>query len=277
MSKIAIVTGANKGIGLETCRALATSGQYAHVYLTSRSLELGQAALADVKSCTANSVKYHQLDIACSKSIKSFRDYIEENYNGFDVLVQNAGFAFKNAATESFDVQAEETLKVNFWGTLEMMKEFYPLANENARIVHVSSMASQSSQCGFTPRFGNPINRELHSINISLTLERLEELAKQFVTDCQNEENVKKGWPKTAYGVSKLLVNGITRVYGHRARSDGKGVLVNCCCPGFVKTDMSSHSDNATKDTVQGAQTSLWLAMLPAGCVGPQGTYLADA
>ena len=86
MSKIAIVTGANKGIGLETCRALATSGQYAHVYLTSRSLELGQAALADVKSCTANSVKYHQLDIACSKSIKSFREYIEGNYNGFDVL-----------------------------------------------------------------------------------------------------------------------------------------------------------------------------------------------
>jgi len=127
MSRIAIVTGANKGIGLETCRALASSGQYAHVYLTSRNVELGQAALADVKSSTANSVKYHQLDIACSASVKAFRDYIEQNYNGFDVLVQNAGFAFKNAATEPFEVQAEETLKINFWGTLEMMKEFYPL------------------------------------------------------------------------------------------------------------------------------------------------------
>ena len=63
-----------------------TSGQYAHVYLTSRNLELGQKALVDIKATTENSVKYHQLDIACEKSIQTFRDYIEQNYNGFDVL-----------------------------------------------------------------------------------------------------------------------------------------------------------------------------------------------
>ena len=67
-------------------------------------------------------------------------------------------------------------------------------------------MVSQSTQCGFTPRFGNPIGRELHSINTQLTMERLEELAKQFVDDCKSGENEKKGWPKTAYGKgSKLL------------------------------------------------------------------------
>ena len=114
-------------------------------------------------------------------------------------------------------------------------------------------MVSQSTQCGFTPRFGNPIGSDLHSINTALTMERLEELATQFVTDCKSGENVKKGWPKTAYGVSKLLVNGITRIYGRKAREDGRGILVNCCCPGYVKTDMSSHSDNATKVPTQGA------------------------
>ena len=67
---------------------------------------------------------------------------------------------------------------------------------------------------GFTPKFGNPIGRELHSININLSLERLEELAEKFVSDCKQGTNEKEGWPKTAYGVSKLLVNGITRIYG---------------------------------------------------------------
>ena len=67
-------------------------------------------------------LRYHQLDIPEPESIVNFRDFIVKEHNGYDVLVQNAGFAYKNAATESFDVQAEETLKINFWGTLNMMK-----------------------------------------------------------------------------------------------------------------------------------------------------------
>ena len=57
----------------------------------------------------------------------------------FYFSVQNAGFAFKQAATEPFDVQAEETFKINFWGTLNMMKAFYPLVRPGGRIVNVSS------------------------------------------------------------------------------------------------------------------------------------------
>ena len=88
-----------------------------------------------------------------------------------------------------------------------MMKAFYPLANQNARIVNVSSMVSQSTMFGFRPKWGNPIAKELHSVNIDLTLEKLEELATKFVSDCKANENEKSGWPQTAYGVSKLLVN----------------------------------------------------------------------
>merc|ERR1712156_40604 len=259
MGRIAIVTGANKGIGLETCKALAKSGQFKTVYLTSRNVELGQAALKALETAgmEPNILKYHQLDIADQNSISTFSEYIKNEHQGFDVLVQNAGFAFKHAATEPFDVQAEKTLEINFWGTLNMMKAFYPIAKQNARIVNVSSMVSQSSMFGFRPKWGNPIAKELHSVNIDLT-------------------NEKSGWPQTAYGVSKLLVNGITRVYAKQARNDGKGILVNCCCPGYVITDMSSHSENATKIPVQGAETSVWLSLLPPGLSGPQGTYVAD-
>jgi len=277
---LAIVTGANKGIGLETCRALARSGNFKTVYLTSRNESLGREALKDIEKSIDGlpcAVKYHQLDIADEASIGKFRDYIEANYKHFDVLVQNAGFAYKQAATDPFEVQAKYTLAINFWGTLHMLQSFYPLANENARIVNVSSMISQSTMNNFTPRFGNPIGRELHSINTALTLERLTELATQFVADCEQKKNVEVGWPQTSYGVSKLLVNGLTRIYGKKAREEGRGVLVNCCCPGFVKTDMSSHNERATKVPTQGCETSVWLAMLPAGISGPQGTYMADA
>ena len=92
MSRIAIVTGANKGIGLETCRALVKSGQFAHVYLTSRNTDLGHAAVKNIQESTPNSVKYHQLDIACEKSISTFRDYIKENHQGFDVLGEKHDF-----------------------------------------------------------------------------------------------------------------------------------------------------------------------------------------
>ena len=65
--------------------------------------------------------------------------------------------------------------------------------------------------------------------------------------------------------------------FRREAKKDAKGVLVNCCCPGYVKTDMSSHAATATKVPVEGADTSVWLSLLPPGLSGPQGTYLADA
>ena len=58
---------------------------------------------------------------------------------------------------------------------------------------------------------------------------------------------------------------------------DGKGVLVNCCCPGYVKTDQSSHSDTATKYPIDGCKAPLWLAMIAQGAAGPPRTILLDA
>ena len=138
--------------------------------------------------------------------------FISETHGGFDVLVQNAGFAFKQAATESFAVQAEETMKINFWGTLNVMKKFMPMVKKNGRIVLVSSMSSWWAQTGFTPA-GNEISREMNLVNRSLALDRLDELARQFVSDCKENKNQEVGWPGSAYGTSKLFVNCITRVY----------------------------------------------------------------
>merc|ERR1712228_556266 len=182
----------------------------------------------------------------------------------------------KQAATEPFAVQAEETMKINFWGTLNVMKKFTPMVKKNGRIVLVSSMSSWWAQTGFTPKM-NEISREMNLVNRTITLDRVEELAQQFVSDCKAEKNAAVGWPMSAYGTSKLFVNCITRVYAAQAEKAGNGVLVNCCCPGYVKTDMSSHNPRAPKYPVDGCKTSLWLATLSETAEGPQGCILIDA
>ena len=71
-----------------------------------------------------------------------------EKHSGFDVLVQNAGFAFKGSSTEPRNVQTRETFKINVWGLLNVMKKFYPIIKQNGRIVNMSSFVSQLTEYG---------------------------------------------------------------------------------------------------------------------------------
>ena len=87
MVRIALVTGANKGIGLETVRGLVKSGEFDHVYLTARNPELGQASRDRIaKEENSEIVKFHQLDITDGESIEALKNYILEKYGGLDVL-----------------------------------------------------------------------------------------------------------------------------------------------------------------------------------------------
>lgn len=278
---VAVVTGANRGIGLSIVKQLWLSNKFDVVYLTGRNDDSCKKSLSDLlsqHSSSSSKLSTHPLDISDSKSIDDFTKYLQEAHGGVDVLVQNAAIAFKNAATEPFHVQAEETLKVNFWGTLDVVKRIYPFMNANGRIVLLSSYCSQSTQFRFKPNsWKNPIAKELYLVNQGLTEERMEHFANQFVEHAKEGSVEKYGWPETAYGVSKLLTNCITRLYGQKSKADGKGVLVNCACPGYVKTDMSSHSEDAPKMPDEGAEKIVQLALLPPGISGPNGCYVSDA
>ncbi len=108
MTKLAIVTGSNKGIGLATVKGLAKKLQDGwHVYLTARNEERGLNALEEVKKEGFNNVHFHQLDIDDEASIDKLRDFVKEKYGGIDILINNAAIAFKRDATESFGVQAK--------------------------------------------------------------------------------------------------------------------------------------------------------------------------
>src|SRR5690348_11147895 len=86
--RVAIVTGANRGIGLEVCRQLAVSGQ--HVVLGSRSAEAGEKAARSL-AARALDVEPHPLDVTDEESVRALVDHVERALGGADVLVNNAG------------------------------------------------------------------------------------------------------------------------------------------------------------------------------------------
>uniref|UniRef100_A0A2K6FA76 Carbonyl reductase 1 n=1 Tax=Propithecus coquereli TaxID=379532 RepID=A0A2K6FA76_PROCO len=124
-SRVVLVTGANKGIGFAIARDLCRqfSGD---VVLTARDAARGQAAVQQLQA-EGLSPRFHQLDIDDLQSIRALRDFLRSEYGGLDVLVNNAGIAFKTADPTPFHIQAEVTMKTNFFGTRDVCTELLPL------------------------------------------------------------------------------------------------------------------------------------------------------
>lgn len=109
--RVAVVTGANRGIGFEIVRGLVRAGldgdvqpaipRFDVVYLTARNEERGLAAVNQLDN---ERVKFHQLDITDIRSVVTFRDYLVEKYGEIDVLVQNAAIAGKKGNIKTEDV-----------------------------------------------------------------------------------------------------------------------------------------------------------------------------
>jgi len=148
--KIAIVTGANRGIGFEACRQLSRQG--IRTILTSRDEAKGQSA-QQILLKEGNEVIYHQLDVTDLGSIARLRSFVEEKFVQLDILVNNAG-VFLDRGTSVFDLSFEilqQTLETNFIGALNMCQAFVPIMRKQryGRIVNVSSgMGSISSMDG---------------------------------------------------------------------------------------------------------------------------------
>jgi len=255
MSTVAVVTGANKGIGYWITKNLLLSNKLSHVILTARNTNLGKAAQETLSTeCHSTNTKllFHQLDIEDEKSIDNFSSFLSENFpQGLNILVNNAGFAFKNAATEPFGHQAKITIGINFFGTLKLSQKLISHhLNDNSCVVNVCSRA------GLLSKITNPeLKNQLSSD--TLTLERLETLMNEFVQAAEKNEHQKFGWPNSAYGTSKIGEGALTRVH---AKMFPK-IHIFGCCPGWCRTDMAG--DNAPRSAEEGADTPTWLALSP--------------
>lgn len=146
---VALVTGANRGMGFETCRALAEQGY--QVVLTSRDQTLGQQAAQSLAQ-QGLSVTHFALDVADGRSIQKLQQAVEERFSGIDVLVNNAGI-FPDAGRSVLEVELEtfqSTMKTNFYGPLLLCQAWVPgmITRGYGRVVNVSSGLGQLSAMG---------------------------------------------------------------------------------------------------------------------------------
>ena len=231
--KVALISGANKGIGFETARQLGQKG--ITVILGSRDLAKGETAAAQLKKegIDARAVK---LDVVNPADIKAVADTIAHDYGHLDILVNNAGIMLEaiggnNTSTVSDEI-LRKTFDTNFFSAVAITRAFLPLLkkSDGGRIVNVSSILGSLA---------------LHATEGSPIYE-----AKAL-----------------AYDASKAALNSFTIHLAHELK--GTKIKVNSAHPGWVKTDMGT--DAAPMEVVDGAKTEVELALL--GPDGPTGGY----
>nr|XP_039336347.1 carbonyl reductase [NADPH] 3 isoform X1 [Saimiri boliviensis boliviensis] len=266
-SRVAVVTGANKGIGLAIARELCRqfSGD---VVLTARDVARGQAAVQQLQA-EGLSPRFHQLDIDDLQSIRALRDFLRKEYGGLNVLVNNAGI-LRDFDPIPFDVKAELTLKTNFFATRNVCNELLPLMKPHGRVVNISSLQCLRAFENCSEDLQEKFRSE------TLTEADLVDLMKKFVEDTKNEVHEREGWPNLPYGVSKLGVTVLSRILARHLDEKRKAdrILMNACCPGRVKTDMNK--EFGTRTVEEGAETPVYLALLPPDATEPQGQLLRD-
>ena len=224
MECVALVSGGNRGLGLEVARRLTEDGY--SVVVGSRDLAKGQVVAAEL----GERASACRLDVTDPESIESCIAGIEERHGRLDVLVNNAGIEGGGWSTRATDVDLDDvrdTLETNLFGAWKLTQAALPLMRRNryGRIVNVSSgMGQLSDMGGHAP----------------------------------------------AYRVSKTGLNALTRMLA--AELDGENILVNSCCPGWVRTDMGG--PNATRSLEEGGDTPYWLATLPNE--GPRGGFFRN-
>ena len=150
-NKVALVSGANRGMGLETCRELAAIGY--RVLLGSRSLDAGIAAAQSLGSDLVEAVK---LDVTSVADIEALARHIDSSYGHLDVLINNAGIMIdgdddKSTSICAADIDAiGQSLQANTLGPIMLINIMLPLMERVAdvRIVNISSGMGQLSDMG---------------------------------------------------------------------------------------------------------------------------------
>lgn len=148
--KLAIVTGGNRGVGLEVCRQLAGHDDI-HVLLTARSQQRGEAAAAQL-AADGVPVAFYPLDVTDPSSVRRLIKHVADGYGRADILVNNAG-VYLDGGVAGLDVDlalVRQTMEVNFYGPLRLCQMLVPLMQRHnyGRIVNVSSRMGALNDMG---------------------------------------------------------------------------------------------------------------------------------
>jgi NAD(P)-dependent dehydrogenase (short-subunit alcohol dehydrogenase family) len=230
--KISLVTGGNKGIGLEICRNLAGAG--CTVLLGARSAERGQQAVRQMQQAGFNDVHFIALDATRQETITAAAEQIESRFGRLDILMNNAGVNLSGdglPGVADADV-VQKIFDTNFFGALRVVQTMLPLLRKSAagRIVNVSSglgsltLSSDPASPSYNTRY-------------------------KFI----------------GYSASKAALNMLTVHLAYELRETK--IKVNSANPGFTKTDLNDNT--GTQPVEVGAIAATRLALLDED--GPTG------
>jgi NAD(P)-dependent dehydrogenase (short-subunit alcohol dehydrogenase family) len=233
--KVALVTGANRGIGLETARQLGQKG--ITVAVAARSLASAKETAAKLEA-EGLDVFPVQLDVTKADDRKAAAKTIGDKFGKLDILINNAGVGaddgiFAGKTIETTEAELQKVFGTNLFAVVAVTREFLPLLkkSEAGRIVNLSSILG------------------------SLTLH----------ADPQSPIASIKTF---AYDASKTALNAFTIHLA--AELKGTNIKVNSAHPGWVKTEMGT--DQAPMEIPEGAKTSVELALI--GSDGPSGHFI---
>jgi len=245
---VAVVTGANKGIGYEISRELAQNGLT--TVMTARDTTRGSQAVEFLKKELGpphdQFLTFHPLDVTSNDSALAFSNWLQETYGGADILINNAGVLYNEETLETITT----TLETNYYGVKKVTKAVLPILRPGARIIMASSGLGQLRLLGNHYR-AEFTNRE------ALTEQKVDEFVESYLRAKKGGKGP-GGWPG-AYCVSKMALNGYMSVLA-RELSD-QNIHVNSFSPGYTRTGMTG--GHGTNSAAEGAMTAVWLALHP--------------
>ncbi|MFG3703910.1 SDR family NAD(P)-dependent oxidoreductase [Micromonospora sp. NPDC047670] len=240
---VALITGANKGIGRAAAEQLAALGMT--VLIGARDPRRGEEAAAALRAAGGDAHAI-TLDVADAATVRAAARQVEERFGHLDVLINNAGITGSGQVSpadatdqvpSSVDLDmVRAVFETNVFGVLAVTNAMLPLLRRSPapRVVNVSS----------------------HAASLTLTSDPDGPFAALL--------------PSAAYTPSKTALNSLTVQYANELRKDG--ILVNAAAPGYVDTDINNHTGHLTP--AQGAAVLVRLATL--GADGPSAGFFSE-
>jgi len=231
--KVALITGANRGLGLEMARQLGQAG--VTVIVAARDPGRGEAAAETLRS-EGLDAQCLKLDVTDRQDHAAAAGFLEQNFGRLDILINNAGISLEplgsGGASTTTDEVLQRTFDTNFFAPVALTRALLPLLKKSpaARIVNMSSILGSQT---------------LHA----------------------DPNSVVRDFKSLSYDASKAALNSFTIHLAHDLKNTR--IKVNSAHPGWVKTDMGT--DAAPMDIAEGAKTGVALALLSED--GPTGGY----
>lgn len=266
MAKVAVVTGANQGLGLALveglCRAFGPPGV---VYLTARDPARGEAAAGALRGAGLQPV-FHSLDVTSDASVAALAEHLRREHGGVDVVISNAAARITRDRPPS--EQVASFVDTNNHGTYRVIRGLSPLLRDGARFLVVASS------------FGSLRHLDARHHGLfdvaARSLEDIERTMDDYVALVRSGRAEEDGWPGWINIPSKIAQVASTKILARlrRDEAEARGILIDAVCPGLVDTAASRpwFEDMSKAQTpAQAAEDIVWLATLPPGAPAPYG------